>query len=247
MFVLQVFALNIVLSQSEVNPSNSDIIRLDHDHGFVRQRTRTDPAVVRYARLSPTKDTEKYHQSILQLFLPHHTNSDLKPPPFESFEDYYKLGTICYNENVISVKSIVDENRSLFEKESEKIDEAKEIIENFGTELEDFWAQICPESEENRLECLNLIRTQNEVGIDEHNAEIIPDFTTNAEIVAVLEKSVVNVKKRCAKSSEIPKQLSSKHLLSSSTMVHIQSLRRKSRSILCVCDRWSWYWQKPSD
>lgn len=117
------------LSKSEVNPSNvendDNIVKLKEDFGYMRRRTRTPPAVVRYARLSPTKDPEKYHQSILQLFLPHRNDSDLKPSPFKSYKDYFTFGTLDIDGNYHSVQSRVDGNRCLFEKESEKIDKLK--------------------------------------------------------------------------------------------------------------------------
>ncbi len=42
-------------------------IKLKGKYGFVAKRTRTQPAVVRYARFSETKSPELFHQSILQL------------------------------------------------------------------------------------------------------------------------------------------------------------------------------------
>lgn len=139
--------------------NDENIVKLKGDFGYVRRRTATQPAVVRYVRLSPTKDPEMYYQSILQLFLPHQNDSDLKPPPFESYEDYFKLGRTQHNGNDHSVQSIVDENRCLFEKECFKIDELKEMIEKCG-ELEDVWAQICPESELNCLECQEILQNE---------------------------------------------------------------------------------------
>ena len=63
----------------------TDKIKLGKDLGFVRKRTRTQPAVVRYARFKPDNDSEKYFQSILQLFLPYRLDVDLKPTCLSNF------------------------------------------------------------------------------------------------------------------------------------------------------------------
>lgn len=52
-----------ILSKSDKSSPNT--IKLDKDLGFVMMRTRTDAAVVRYARFSCTKNPEKYYHSIL--------------------------------------------------------------------------------------------------------------------------------------------------------------------------------------
>ncbi len=77
----------------------SNVIKLDNDCGFVKKRTRTDVAVVRYARFSPTKDPEKHYQSLLQLFLPYYTDNQLKRPQFVSFEEFYKTGSVTNSIN----------------------------------------------------------------------------------------------------------------------------------------------------
>lgn len=180
------------LLKSAVNPSkvenDDNIVKLKEDFGYMRRRTRTPPAVVRYARLSTTKDPEQYHQSILQLFLPHRNDSDLKPSPFKSYEDYYKFGTIDIDGNDHSVQSIVDGNRCLFEKESEKIDKLKEMIEKCR-ELEDVWGQICPESELERLECQEILQIQKQDLSEEDNVDMIPDLMINHDVAVLIEKT----------------------------------------------------------
>ncbi len=99
--------------------------------GFVRKRTRTECAVVRYARFSPTKNPENYHQSILELFLPHFLQNQLKPPNFTSYQDFYETGFSIVYDELESVKIIVDTNRA-FEKEAETIQRAQDDLEQHG-------------------------------------------------------------------------------------------------------------------
>ncbi|XP_076849952.1 uncharacterized protein LOC143498932 [Brachyhypopomus gauderio] len=163
-----------ILSKSE--SSARDAIKLEKSLGFIRKRTRTDSAVVRYARFSPTKHPEKHYQSILQLFLPHYLDCQLKPPTFNTYEDFYKTGFIKYSdEEVQSVKTIVDLNMSYFEKDADTIDEAEEQLKRNGP-VEDAWAEICPENERERLECLH--KKENPTDEIEQNisAADIPDL-----------------------------------------------------------------------
>ncbi|XP_072565389.1 uncharacterized protein [Paramormyrops kingsleyae] len=129
-------------------------VQLDRKLGFVKKRTRTEAAVVRYARFSPTKDPEKYYHSILQLFLPHYFNAQLKPSTFGSYQEFYETGCVkVLDDELHSVKLVVQSNMSSFEKESHAIDKAEEDIQQHGV-MEDAWADICPETERERLECL---------------------------------------------------------------------------------------------
>ncbi|XP_046348179.2 uncharacterized protein LOC124128768 [Haliotis rufescens] len=147
-----------VVSKSEVTrvsdaKRHSPLVTLQNGLGHVKKRTRTDAAVIRYARFSRTKDPEKYYHSMLQLFLPYTFDTQLKPDAFNSYEDFYRTGAVqIANCPVETVKEIVDRNKGMFEKDAEVIDDAEELFEQFG-QLEDAWAQICPETESERLEC----------------------------------------------------------------------------------------------
>ncbi|XP_073696195.1 uncharacterized protein [Garra rufa] len=167
-----------VLSKSE--NSCSDRVKLENDMGFVRKRTRTDFAVVRYARFSPTKNPENYYQSILELFLPHFFQSQLKPPNFISYRDFYETGFVTmHNDELQSVTIIVDTNRAKFEKEAENIQRAQDDLEQHGP-MEDAWAQICPEAELERLECLDSRKDQ---PIEtEEGDDVIPDLLPNVTL-----------------------------------------------------------------
>ncbi len=83
----------------------------------------------------------------------------LKPPNFTSYQDFYETGFVAlYNDELESVKIIVDTNRA-FEKEAETIQRAQDDLEQHGP-MEDAWAQICPEAELERLECLDQRKEQ---------------------------------------------------------------------------------------
>jgi len=154
----------------------SDRVKLENDMGFVRKRTRTDSAIVRYARFSPTKNSENYHQSILELFLPHFVRDQLKPTNFNTYKDFYETGFVTIsNDELESVKMIVDANMGKFEKEADTIQKAQDDLEQHGP-MEDAWAQICPEAELERLECLESMKDQIET---EEDDDIIPDLLPN--------------------------------------------------------------------
>ncbi|XP_048257841.1 uncharacterized protein LOC125383536 [Haliotis rufescens] len=147
-----------VVSKSEVTRASdekrhSPLVTLQNGLGHVKKRTRTDAAIIRYARFSRTKDPEKYYHSMLQLFLPYTFDTQLKPAAFNSYEEFYQTGAVqIANCPVETVKDIVDRNKAMFEQDAEVIDDAKELFEQSG-QLEDAWAQICPETESERLEC----------------------------------------------------------------------------------------------
>ncbi|XP_046381067.2 uncharacterized protein LOC124152241 [Haliotis rufescens] len=147
-----------VVSKSEVarvsdEKRHSPLVTLQNGLGHVKKRTRTDAAIIRYARFSRTKDPEKYYHSMLQLFLPYTFDTQLKPAAFNSYEEFYRTGAVqIANCPVETVKDIVDRNKAMFEQDAEVIDDAKDLFEQSG-QLEDAWAQICPETESARLEC----------------------------------------------------------------------------------------------
>ncbi|XP_073694460.1 uncharacterized protein [Garra rufa] len=170
---------NRILSKSEVSSkkksSEDKVIKLNNNCGYMMKRTRTAPAVVRYPRFSPTKDPEKYYHSLLQLFLPHYEDHQLKPENFTTYEEFYKSGAVKYEGNVTKVKCIVDANRALFEKESDKMDQAKQLLEQ-GVDLEDAWAALCPETEKERHECIQLRKSNVIPDEDDSGESNIPDL-----------------------------------------------------------------------
>nr|XP_054591529.1 uncharacterized protein LOC129155826 [Nothobranchius furzeri] len=170
-----------VLSKNEKcrNP-----IKLSNDLGFVTKRTRTKPAVVRYARFSETKDSEKFYQSMLQLFLPYRHDGELKLN-CETFEEFYRTGLVRFFDRTNhSVKAVVDLNRGKFELESDHLDAVNNIVGDVM--LEDAWCELCPAVEMERLECVEILKESEPTVSDE--AEVIPDLAPCSNQIAHLEK-----------------------------------------------------------
>lgn len=181
-----------VLAKSQIpKTANETVFKLQNEKGYIKKRTRTQPAIIRYPRFNAEKMTEKYYQSLLQLFLPYRNGSHLKPPPYELFETFYEQGHIKFmvEKQIRSVKSIVDQNHARFAQNEKVIDEAMETFENIG-EPEDAWANLCPETESMRQ------KFQRERGkyddCNEQLIETIPDMqeTTNADVPLRVEQRI---------------------------------------------------------
>lgn len=181
-----------VLAKSQIpKTANETVFKLQNEKGYIQKRTRTQPAIIRYPRFNAEKMTEKYYQSLLQLFLPYRNGSHLKPPPYELFETFYEQGHIKFmvEKQIRSVKSIVDQNHARFAQNEKVIDEAMETFENIG-EPEDAWANLCPETESMRQ------KFQRERGqyddCNEQLIETIPDMqeTTNADVPLRVEQRI---------------------------------------------------------
>ncbi|XP_063435688.1 uncharacterized protein LOC134716608 [Mytilus trossulus] len=167
-----------VLAETQIpNKINEDTtFKLKNDMGYIRKRTRTSDAVIKYARFSVESAPEQYYQSILQLFLPYRLNEQLKPPQFLSYADFYNSGFIRYSqmEDLSSVQNIVNFNMSKFVKKDQELEIAEKQLEERGYQ-EDAWAQLCPETEKERHEC-------NEIGENTTTQEVdspelgIPDL-----------------------------------------------------------------------
>uniref|UniRef100_A0A8D3EBL6 ATP-dependent DNA helicase n=1 Tax=Scophthalmus maximus TaxID=52904 RepID=A0A8D3EBL6_SCOMX len=167
------------------NENCANKVKLDNDLGSVVRRTRTQPAVVRYANFSVTKCPEKFYQSHLQLFLPHHIDVQLKPPGYAGYEEFYNTGHVNYIDGFMeSVKAIVDRNRNKFEKDADVLHSARQDLDE-GL-VEDAWCQLCPEQQLERLECEQVFLEQPLLA-DEH-VEIIPDLVSDNQRCGHFEK-----------------------------------------------------------
>ncbi|XP_053178284.1 uncharacterized protein LOC128361756 [Scomber japonicus] len=160
----------------------SNVIKLDNDCGFVKKRTWTDVAVVRYARFSPTQHPEKHYQSLLQLFLPYYTGNQLKPPQFLSFEQFYDTASVTNGNEIKSVKEVVDLNRSKFEINAEELEHCEEAVAHVGFQ-EDAWAELCPEAELGRLESLEEMSVKKDLFPTER--DVIPDLQPDKTPVSI--------------------------------------------------------------
>uniref|UniRef100_A0A667ZG45 ATP-dependent DNA helicase n=1 Tax=Myripristis murdjan TaxID=586833 RepID=A0A667ZG45_9TELE len=180
-----------VLSKNE---KSKDRIQLNNDLGFILRRTRTQFAVVRYMRFSLDRQEEAHFQSLLQLFLPYRTDSDLKPAGFELFEQFYNDGQVTFSDgSVHSVCDVVGENRARFEVNCPHLELAQEIAaQNNGVD-EDVWGELCPEQETERLEGLEEQRQQREAEIAEEQLveamENVPDLIVGGRQVAQVERN----------------------------------------------------------
>ncbi|XP_035506699.2 uncharacterized protein LOC118320024 [Scophthalmus maximus] len=181
-----------VLSKSE-NCKNA--IKLGNGCGFVTKRTRTQPAVVRYARFSEDKYPEAFCKSILQLFLPYRVDEQLRPPSFEKFQQFYENGHVRLSDGSMhSVKDVVDVNRGLFEIEADELDKIEDIIDSEGL-FEDAWCELCPEKELERLECEEELKDREPVEqheVDPPGEGNVPDLAAIGEPVA----QVANLEKK---------------------------------------------------
>ncbi|XP_029910642.1 uncharacterized protein LOC115361416 [Myripristis murdjan] len=180
-----------VLSKNEMS---QDRIELKNDLGFILRRTRTQFAVVRYMRFNLDREEEAHFQSLLQLFLPYRTDSDLKPEGFELFEQFYNDGEVMFSDgSVHSVHDVVDENRARFEVNCPHLELAQEIAaQNNGVD-EDVWGELCPEQEAERLEGLEEMRQQREGDLAEEqlveSLVNVPDLIVGGRQVAQLERN----------------------------------------------------------
>ncbi|CAG2192522.1 unnamed protein product [Mytilus edulis] len=190
-----------VLAETQIPKKiNEDTtFKLKNDMGYIRKRTRTSDAVIKYARFSVETAPEQYYQSILQLFLPYRLNEQLKPPQFLSYEDFYNSGFIKYSqmEDLCSVQNKVNFNMSKFVKKDKELEIAEKQLEERGYQ-EDAWAQLCPETEKERHEC-------NEVGENTTTQEVdspelgIPDLNQTDKPT---DENVM-VQKTCFSRSEV--------------------------------------------
>ncbi|XP_062579865.1 uncharacterized protein LOC134241859 [Saccostrea cucullata] len=180
-----------VLAKSQVPKNeNKNVFELQNSKGYIQKRTRTMPAIIRYPRFNAEKTSEKYYQSLLQLFLPHWNETQLKPPGFDLYEEFYANGHIKIkgNQSVQSVKSLVDMNHARYAANEEVITEAMETFENIG-EPEDAWANLCPETEMMRDEC--AVKKDKVDSLLENVAEEIPDMQneTNSDVLYHIQQN----------------------------------------------------------
>ncbi|XP_062591494.1 uncharacterized protein LOC134252984 [Saccostrea cucullata] len=180
-----------VLAKSQVpKTQNENVFELQNSKGYIQKRTRTKPAVIRYPRFNAEKMPEKYYRSLLQLFLPHWNEAQLKPPGFELYESFYENGHVRIKgkRNVQAVKTIVDLHHAQYARNEDVITEAQEMFENIG-EPEDAWATLCPESEAVRQQ--NTIEKNKVNTLDEHLPEAIPDIQsqTNHDVLFQIQQN----------------------------------------------------------
>ncbi|KAK3105150.1 hypothetical protein FSP39_018213 [Pinctada imbricata] len=147
-----------VLSKSQVpNKQNENVFKLRDEKGYIQRRVRSDHAVIRYPPTNISREPEKHYRSILQLFLPYWTESQLKPSEFDLYQSFYETGCVKFKDDssLHKVQDVVNKNRNLFNKNEDILIEAQELYDLIG-EPTDAWAMICPESERGRDECRQM-------------------------------------------------------------------------------------------
>ncbi|XP_071788473.1 uncharacterized protein [Asterias amurensis] len=195
----------------------SQVFALKNDLGHIQKRSRTDPAVIRYPRFSVTKTPEKYYHSILQLFLPHRVDVHLKPTQFQTYEEFFNIGSVNVLGSLQTVKSTVESNRSRFEIDIGLLEDAEELLEKFGPQ-EDAWALISPETELQRVECNDERKNVAEDSDEECN---VPDLQSDRK-----EEKTCDVE---AHSSRVPK---------SDALNMMRSLNDKQKTVFYKMRQW---------
>ncbi|XP_063446963.1 uncharacterized protein LOC134726488 [Mytilus trossulus] len=190
-----------VLAETQVpNKINEDTtFKLKNDMGYIRKRTRTQPAIIKYARFSIETSPEQYYQSILQLYLPYRLEEQLKPPQFLTYELFYKSGMVRYNQKevLVKVEQIVNTNMSNFVKSGKELEAAEKKLEENDYQ-EDAWADLCPETESERRECTEAAKSSTvievdspEFGIPDLNKSNKPEIVSGNGIKTCLLRSEV--------------------------------------------------------
>jgi hypothetical protein len=171
--------------EKHINP----VLKLQNGLGSIQKRSRSK-AIIKYPRFSETKYPEKHYRSMLELFVPHRQITDLMPEPYKLYESYYKNGKIIVNGKNTFVRDIVKQNRTLYEKDIDALTQAEHDIHENGI-YEDAWAQMCPEAEKERFECLEELKKRNlDDDNDENDAnENIPELRTNAAAAFNIERN----------------------------------------------------------
>ncbi|XP_071169752.1 uncharacterized protein [Mytilus edulis] len=194
--------------------------KLDGNLGHIRKRTRTSPAVIKYPRFSQETSPEKYFQSILQLFLPYRHDEQLKPPLFNTYENFFTCGRVKFtgDNTLTSVKEIVIKNMADFVKTGQELEDAENQLHETDPK-EDAWCELCPESELNRRECIDEGKETSVIEEDLSEATI-PDLN-NAKI-----------------SSSVGTNLLSVSLTKNEIIPRLRSLNVKQRRILYKVRDW---------
>ena len=164
-----------VLSKTEAKKNSANMIKLNNNYGTIMKRTRTKPAIIRYAKFSKETEPEKHYQSILQLFLPYYENRELKPAEFDTYEMFYHNGETFINNKPIKVKEIIEHNRRIYDKMGKEIEENLDKIIIDNKIVEDAWSEMFPAVELER---------------DENGLPLEPVETDEVELPDLIENNI---------------------------------------------------------
>ncbi|CAG2226514.1 unnamed protein product [Mytilus edulis] len=199
---------SVILESQLPQKINKDTtFKLDGSLGYIRKRTRTSPAVIKYPRFSPENSPEKYYQSILQLYLPYRYDEQLKPLLFQTYENFFTCGRVKFqgDNTLSSVKEIVIKNMSDFVKNGHDLEEAEKQFHEKDPK-EDAWCELCPEAEVNRRECIDEGKVssviEEDLSIPDLNEKSSSSVGTNLLSVSLTKNEIIprlrslNVKQR---------------------------------------------------
>ena len=125
-------------------------IQLTNSSVRMKERSTGKPAVIRYPHVSVKKDKERYHMNMLRLYLPHR-DENIKPSTYPTYENYHLTGHTEINGKKVQVKQVVEENMADFEPKTDELDVAWEALRE-AVDLQDAWAAINPQGEQQRLD-----------------------------------------------------------------------------------------------
>ncbi|XP_063400159.1 uncharacterized protein LOC134684781 [Mytilus trossulus] len=199
---------SVVLESQLPQKINKDTtFKLDGSLGYIRKRTRTSPAIIKYPRFSQENSPEKYYQSILQLYLPYRYDEQLKPLLFQTYENFFTCGRVKFqgDNTLSSVKEIVIKNMSDFVKNGHDLEEAEKQFHEKDPK-EDAWCELCPEAEVNRRECIDEGKVssviEEDLSIPDLNEKSSSSVGTNLLSVSLTKNEIIprlrslNVKQR---------------------------------------------------
>ena len=80
--------------------------------------------MIRFARFSETSDPKKFYGTLLQLYLPHRSDTQLKTRTYITYESFHNHAWIkpIGSRELKRVSDIVEENRAYYEKHRDVID-----------------------------------------------------------------------------------------------------------------------------
>jgi hypothetical protein len=147
-------------------------ISLQDGMGAIMQRKK--PIVIRYLKISESKDPERHFKNLLRMYLPHR-GKDFKPTDYDTYEAYFSQAQILVHDEMVPMMEVVQDNQALYEHDASVIDDAWEDIQAHGIH-EDAWAQVAPLAEQQRHED-ELERPEDEIETDEQEeGEVLPDL-----------------------------------------------------------------------
>ncbi len=158
--------------------NGKNVLPLLNNMGYVQRRTKDKPAVIKYRQFSQEKNPEEFYSTLLKLYLPHRSETQLNFPTYKSFHDYAGV-QIPGSEYPEAVIQIVRRNREKYEKYRKDTEcVIEEYKQNGGIRNE--WCNLAPESELERLEYTEELEARHP---DNDNIqENVPDINLRSEI-----------------------------------------------------------------